>query len=108
MLTAATKTFTKFFTWRALNRCWRGVERAIKKLQKSVENLSKISLFFHPQMSGFAVGTVTNPGSIPTSASSTFIALPLHRHNVIIALLKFRCSKSELFNSPNSILPQCD
>ncbi len=46
--------------------------------------------------------------SIPTSASSTFTTLPLHRHNVITALLTFRCSKSELFNSPNSILPQCD
>ncbi len=37
-----------------------------------------------------------------------FTTLPLHRHNVITALLTFRCSKSELFNSPNSILPQCD
>ena len=47
-------------------------------------------------------------GPIATSASSTFTTLPLHRHNVITALLTFRCSKSELFNSPNSILPQFD
>ena len=46
--------------------------------------------------------------SIPTSASSTFTTLPLHRNNVITALLTFRCSKAELCNSPNSILPQCD
>jgi len=38
-------------------------------LPKSVETLGKIRLFFCPQMSGFAVGKVTNPGSIPALAS---------------------------------------
>jgi len=50
-------------------------------------------------------GVCLPDGSIPTSTSSTFTTLPLHRHNVITALLTFRCTKSELFNSPNSILP---
>src|ERR1700757_996118 len=41
-----------------------------------LENARKIRLFFHPQMSAFAVGTVNTPRSIPTLAQTRHPQLP--------------------------------